>query len=95
MDDTTRELVRLLRGYLTTAEAAAELGLSKSRIEQFIRDGRLAVAFVAGGLRWLRRADLAPLRAPRPAGRPAADRGPAPADTSSRGSHRRRGRAKG
>lgn len=64
------------RDYMTLAEAAEELALSKSRVEQYVRDGRLAVAARAGGVRFVLRADVAKLkRTPRrPRGRPAAGR---------------------
>ena len=59
------------RDYLTLAEAARELGLSKSRVEQFVRTGRLAVAASVGKVRLVRRTDVATLKAtPRPSGRP-------------------------
>jgi hypothetical protein len=45
----------------SVAEAAAELGLSKSRINQFIADGRLEVV-VAVGVRAVRRVDVAAIR---------------------------------
>lgn len=60
-----------LSEYRTVAEAAADLGLSKSRVEQFVRDGRLAVAVVVGGMRLVRKKDVAALkRVPRPPGKP-------------------------
>lgn len=47
---------------ITVAEAAKELGLSKSRLEQFIGDGKLSVAAVVGNLRLVRRKDVAALK---------------------------------
>lgn len=60
---------------MTLAEAADELELSKSRVEQYVRDGRLAVAARAGGVRFVLRSDVAELkRTPRrPRGRPATE----------------------
>lgn len=56
--------------YMTALEAARELGLSKSRIDQFIRDGRLKVAVLVGTVRLLSRADVAAVKAiPRVEGR--------------------------
>jgi excisionase family DNA binding protein len=61
------------RDYMTLSEAAAELAVSKSRVEQYVRDGRLAVAARAGGVRFVLRSDVVRLkRTPRrPPGRPA------------------------
>ena len=60
------------RDYMTLSEAAAELAVSKSRVEQYVRDGRLAVAVRAGGVRFVLRSDVVRLkRTPRrPPGRP-------------------------
>jgi excisionase family DNA binding protein len=44
--------------YVTVAQAADLLGLSKSRVEQYIRSGSLAVASIVGNVRLLRRADV-------------------------------------
>jgi len=41
---------------MTVAAAAKLIGVSKSRVDQFIGDGRLVVVSTAGGLRWLSRA---------------------------------------
>jgi hypothetical protein len=61
------------RDYMTLSETAAELAVSKSRVEQYVRDGRLAVAVRAGGVRFVLRSDVVRLkRTPRrPPGRPA------------------------
>ena len=50
---------------ITARDAAAELGVSKSRVEQFIREGKLHVAATAGGLRWLSRKAVAEFKATR------------------------------
>lgn len=55
-----------LSDYLSVREAAAELGLSKSRVEQLVRGGRLPSATLAGR-RYVLKADVARLKAePRP-----------------------------
>jgi len=55
---------------MTTAQVAAELGVSKSRVDQFARKGRLKSVQV-GNARLFRRADvLAFKKIPRPAHRP-------------------------
>lgn len=70
------EIARLLAAYMTVAEAAYALGVSKPRVEQFIRGTktmapRLVVEFEAGGLRWVSRAAVARLKkTPRTPGRP-------------------------
>jgi hypothetical protein len=48
--------------YMTVAQAAAELGLSKVRVHQFIVAGRLAVADKFGNVRLLRRVDVAAIK---------------------------------
>lgn len=57
--------------YFSVLEAARELGVSKSRVEQYIGDGRLKVEWLAGR-RVVLKSEVAKLRdAPkRPAGRP-------------------------
>ncbi len=58
--------------YMTLSEAARELAVSKSRVEQYLRDGRLTVAAQVGVVRLVLRSDVARLkRVPRrPRGRP-------------------------
>lgn len=57
--------------FVTVAEAAGMLGLTKTRIDQFIRDDRLAVARRVGGLRLLSRAAVAAFaKLDRPPGHP-------------------------
>lgn len=62
------------RKYMTLSEAASELAVSKSRVEQYVRDGRFALAARAGGVRFVLRVDVARLKQTprRPRGRPAA-----------------------
>lgn len=56
--------------YMTSREAAAELDVSKSRIDQFVRDGRLT-SVMMGIARLIPRAEVAALKKlPRAAGRP-------------------------
>jgi excisionase family DNA binding protein len=56
---------------MTVAEAAKELRLSKSRVEQFIADGRLKVAGVLGNVRLVLKSDVTELKkVARPEGRP-------------------------
>lgn len=60
-----------MEDYCSVREAADELGLTKSRIEQLLVDGRLRVEIVAGGVRWVSREAVAALKkVPRPTGRP-------------------------
>ena len=71
--------------YLTVAQAADALGLSKSRVEQFIRDGRLAVATTMGSVRLLLRTDVAALK-PSVRGKPGRPpKSPPPAPKKPRG----------
>lgn len=59
---------------MTLRDAAEELAVSKSRVEQFVRDGRLPIAAAAGGIRWVSRKKVAELkRIPRKGGRPRQD----------------------
>lgn len=55
---------------LTIAEAAARLGLSPSRIRQFIADGRLPAHRYGQRVVLIDEAALAPLQQPRPWGYP-------------------------
>ena len=66
--------------YFTVAQAAAELGLSKSRVEQFIRAGKLRVAGLMGSVRIVLRSDVASLKSGvrGKAGRPPKSPPPAP-----------------
>ncbi|MBN9522385.1 hypothetical protein J0H58_28345 [bacterium] len=50
---------------ITVRDAAAELGVTKARVDQYIRDGKLTVAATAGGLRWLNRKAVAAFKAVR------------------------------
>lgn len=75
--------------YMTVAEAAAELKLSKSRIGQFIKDGKLLVRGELGQMRLLLKSEV---RAFKPqvrgkAGRPHA--APAPSARKPRGKESR------
>ncbi len=59
-----------INDYMTSREAATELGLSKSRVDQYVRDGRLT-AVMMGNARLIPRAEVAALKKlPRAAGRP-------------------------
>lgn len=80
MDAEIQQIQRLLSGYMTAAEVAEELGVSKPRVQQIVNTGRLAPAFCAGGVRWFRRSDVAAFgRLDRPRGRrPKSDGSPAP-----------------
>ena len=52
-----------IKSYVTVKGAAKSLGLSKSRIEQYVRDGRLRVAYVLDdGTRLLLRSEVAKLK---------------------------------
>lgn len=63
-----------LSQYVTTRQAAELLGLSKARIDQFCRSGRLRSELV-GTVRLIRRADAeAFAKKPRPRGRPKAEK---------------------
>ena len=56
---------------MTVRDVAAELGVTKARVDQFIKNGQLKVATRAGGMRWLSRKAVAKFkRLDRPAGRP-------------------------
>jgi excisionase family DNA binding protein len=56
--------------YMTTREAAEALGLSKARIDQFVRTGRLT-AVTVGNARLILRAEVEAMqKEPRPPGRP-------------------------
>jgi excisionase family DNA binding protein len=56
--------------YLTTAEAAAELGVTRARVDQFCREGRLAFAWF-GNARQIPRAEVERFKKlDRPAHRP-------------------------
>lgn len=59
--------------HVSVKDAAAELGVTKARVDQYIRDGRLAVALVYAGVRLLRRKDVEAFRAA-----PKKKRGPQP-----------------
>jgi excisionase family DNA binding protein len=59
-----------LREYVTTVEAAELLGVSRARVDQFCRDGRLPAEMV-GMMRLIRRGDvMAFKKQPRPEGYP-------------------------
>lgn len=59
-----------LADLMTVSEAATELGVSKSRVNQLLRTGRLRVAWTVAG-RSLLRSDVATFaKLDRPAGRP-------------------------
>ncbi len=65
-----------INDYMTSREAATELGLSKSRVDQYVRDGRLTAVMV-GNARLIPRAEVAALKKlPRAAGRPKAEQRP-------------------
>lgn len=58
-------------GYIGTTEAGRRLGLSKQRIHQLIRDGRLPAQLLGPRMYVLREKDVERLRAePRRPGRP-------------------------
>jgi len=58
---------------MSVKEAADYLGVTKPRVDQFIKDKRLTVAEVAGGIRFLLRADVEAFK-----DRPRMKRGPKP-----------------
>lgn len=59
-----------LADYMTLLEAAGELGLSKSRVEQYVRDGRLTATTFAGRKLVLRRQVAEVKKQPKLRGRP-------------------------
>jgi excisionase family DNA binding protein len=51
-----------MENYITTSEAAARLGITRQRIGQLVKAGRLpATSYGGGNLLLIRPADLAPL----------------------------------
>lgn len=57
--------------YLTLLQAAKEMGVSKTRMEQHVATGKLPVAAVMGGMRLVLKSDVLKLKADRkPRGRP-------------------------
>lgn len=72
---------------VTAAAAAKLIGVSKSRVDQFIKDKRLVVVSTAGGLRWL---SLAAVKAFAEA--PRLKRGPKPKPKPGAGPRKPKGR---
>ncbi len=64
---------------ITVAEAAAEMGVSKTRVEQFLRAGRLSICGTTARVRLLSRAQVLSLKA---ALRSAAGKGKPPTDSN-------------
>ena len=59
-----------LTDYLSLIDAARELGVSRARVDQYVRDGRLAVEWIAGRRVVLRSTITELKKIPRPPGRP-------------------------
>jgi hypothetical protein len=71
--------------YMSLLEASRELGVSKSRMEQYVRDGRLSVEWVANQRVVLRSAVAELKKIPRPSGRPKSEPEPKPATKKGKG----------
>jgi excisionase family DNA binding protein len=66
-----------MQGYLTTREAAEVLGVSKARVDQYCRKGRIPFA-MAGQSRMILKADVAAFKR-KPKGKPGRPaKGPVP-----------------
>jgi hypothetical protein len=85
MEVDTRDLV-------TTKTAAELLGVSKARVDQFARGGKLAPVEI-DGVRFFRRSEvLAFAKQPRPEGRPPKEAGEKPAGRAKKGKGKGKGK---